>query len=158
MIDYDYIMQLITKYSAQKPSKRSMSREQLISLIASDAKFADEKEDITAYIQTLTAGEGLSEKEIRDGYVKFKAEKNAKELAKIATKHGLNPHSLQTFVDNILRRMIFDGDQLSDLMAPLNLDWKARTQKELELVADLSPLLHKLSNGREISGLNAYEK
>ncbi len=158
VIDYDYIMQLITKYSAQKPSKRSMSREQLISLIASDAKFADEKEDITAYIQTLTAGEGLSEKEIRDGYVKFKAEKNAKELAKIATKHGLNPHSLQTFVDNILRRMIFDGDQLSDLMAPLNLDWKARTQKELELVADLSPLLHKLSNGREISGLNAYEK
>lgn len=158
VIDYDYIMQLITKYSAQKPSKRSMSREQLISLIASDAKFADEKEDITAYIQTLTAGEGLSEKEIRDGYVKFKAEKNAKELAIIATKHGLNPHNLQTFVDNILRRMIFDGDQLSDLMAPLNLGWKARTQKELELIEDLSPLLHKLSNGREISGLNAYEK
>lgn len=158
VIDYDYIMQLIAKYSAQKPSKRSMSREQIISLIASDAKFADERQDITDYIHTLKQGEGLGEKEIRDGYAKFKAEKNAKELAEIAAKHGLNAKNLQTFVDSILRRMIFDGEQLSDLLAPLELGWKARTQKELALVEDLSPLLHKLSGGREIWGLSAYEK
>ncbi len=158
IVDYDYIMQLIAKYSAQKPSKRSMSREQLIGLILSDAKFMDEREEITSYIHTLKQGEGLSEKEIRDGYAKFKAENNAKELAKIAEKHGLNAQNLQAFVDFILRRMIFDGDQLSDLLAPLNLGWKARTQKELDLVKDLSPLLHKLSVGREISGLRAYEK
>ena len=140
IVDYDYIMQLIAKYSAQKPSKRSMSREQLIGLILSDAKFMDEREEITSYIYTLKQGEGLSEKEIRDGYAK------------------LNAQNLQAFVDFILRRMIFDGDQLSDLLAPLNLGWKARTQKELDLVKDLSPLLHKLSVGREISGLSAYEK
>ena len=158
IVDYDYIMQLIAKYSAQKPSKKSMSREQIISLIASDAKFADERQDITDYIHTLKQGEGLSEKEIRDGYAKFKAEKNAKELAEIATKHGLDAKNLQAFVDSILRRMIFDGDQLSDLLAPLELGWKARTGKELALVEDLSPLLHKLSGGHEISGLSAYEK
>ncbi len=158
VIDYDFIMQLITKFSAQKPSKRSMSRDQLISLIASDAKFMDEREDITAYIHTLKAGEGLNEKEIRDGYAKFKAEKNAKELAEIAKKHGVNANNLQEFVDSVLRRMIFDGEKLSDLLAPLELGWKARTQKELALVEDLSPILHKLSGGREISGLNAYEK
>ena len=135
-----------------------MSREQIISLIASDAKFADERQDITDYIHTLKQGEGLSEKEIRDGYIKFKAENNAKELAKIADKHGLKAQNLQTFVDSTLRRMIFDGEQLSDLLAPLELGWKARTQKELALVEDLSPLLHKLSGGREISGLSAYEK
>jgi type I restriction enzyme, R subunit len=158
IVDYDYIMKLIAKYSAQKPSKKSMSREQIISLIASDAKFADERQDITDYIHTLKQGEGLSEKEIRDGYAKFKAEKNAKELAEIATKHGLDAKNLQAFVDSILRRMIFDGDQLSDLLAPLELGWKARTGKELALVEDLSPLLHKLSGGHEISGLSAYEK
>ena len=158
IIDYDYIMQLIVKYSAQKPSKKTMSREQIESLIASDAKFVNEKEDIVAYVRTLKAGEGLSEKEIHDGYTKFKAEKNAKELVKIATKFELNAQSLQDFVDNILRRMIFDGEQLNELMSPLNLGWKARTQKELELVKDLAPLLHKLSGGHEISGLNAYEK
>lgn len=62
------------------------------------------------------------------------------------------------FVDDILRRRIFDGERLSELMAPLNLGWKARTQKELALVKDLTPLLHKLSQGREIAGLAAYEE
>jgi hypothetical protein len=52
----------------------------------------------------------------------------------------------------------FDGDALRDLMAPLELGWKARAQKELALVEDLTPLLHKLAKGREISGLNAYEQ
>jgi len=49
VIDYDYIMMLIAKYSQQKPGKQKMSREQLIGLIQSDAKFMDEREDIAAY-------------------------------------------------------------------------------------------------------------
>jgi len=158
VIDYDYIMSLIAKYSSLKPGRLKMSRDQLIGLIASDAKFMDEREDIKAYIYTLKEGEGLSEREIRDGYANFKAEKNAKALAAIAGKHGLDAASLQTFVDGILRRMIFDGEQLSELLAPLELGWKIRTQKELALVEDLAPLLHKLSAGRTISGLNAYEQ
>lgn len=157
VIDYDYIMTLMAKYSAQQPSRTSMSREQLIGLIASDAKFLDEREDIKAYIYTLREGEGLSEKEIREGYSRFKEEKSAKELAAIAQKHGLETTPLQVFVDGILLRMIFDGEQLSELLEPLELGWKARTQKELALVEDLSPLLNKLSGGREISGLSAYE-
>ncbi|WP_312356891.1 type I restriction endonuclease subunit R [Agrobacterium sp.] len=157
VIDYDYIMALIAKYSAQQPSRTSMSRDQLIGLIASDAKFMDEREDIKAYIYTLRGGEGLSEKEIREGYGRFKEEKNAKELVAIAEKHGLETAPLQDFVDGIIRRMIFDGEQLSKLLEPLELSWKARNKKELELVEDLSPLLNKLSGGREISGLSAYE-
>ena len=43
-------------------------------------------------------------------------------------------------------------------MAPLGLGWKARTQAELALVDELTPLLHKLAQGREISGLSAYEQ
>ncbi|HHU0103055.1 TPA: type I restriction endonuclease subunit R [Legionella pneumophila] len=158
IIDYDYIMALIAQYSQQKPGKQKMSREQLIGLIQSDAKFMDEREDITAYINSLKAGEGLSEKEIREGYEVFKEEKNTKLLAAIANKHGLEVAKLQNFVDGVIRRMIFDGDQLSELLAPLELGWKARTQKELALVEDLTPLLHKLAHGREISGLDAYEQ
>jgi len=60
------------------------------------------------------------------------SEKNAAELAAIAQKHGLAA-ALQTFVDGILDRMIFDGEQLGELMAPLDLDWKACTQAELAL-------------------------
>ncbi len=157
VIDYDYIMGLIAKFSAKEPGKAKMTREQLIGLISADAKFMNERDDIADYIGTLKAGEGLSEKVIRDGYIDFKAAKSAKELAAIALKHGLATAALQTFVDAIFARMIFDGEQLSDLMAPLELGWKARTGAELVLMADLHPLLIKRAGGRNISGLSAYE-
>ena len=52
----------------------------------------------------------------------------------------------------------FDGEALTDLMEPLGLNWKARRVKELDLMADLMPLLLKRAGGREISGLSAYEQ
>ncbi|MEA1763925.1 type I restriction endonuclease subunit R [Pseudomonas syringae pv. tomato] len=158
VIDYDYIVGLMSRFSQQEPSKQKMSREQLIGLIQADAKFMNEREDIAAYITTLKAGEGLSESAIRSGYIRFKQKKDAAELADIARKHQLPPDALQVFVDGILQRMIFDGEQLSDLMAPLDLGWKARTQAELALMEDLHPLLTKRAQGRDISGLSAYEK
>ncbi|MEI8374182.1 MAG: type I restriction endonuclease subunit R [Planctomycetota bacterium] len=157
LIDYDYIMGLIARFSSQEPGRQKMSREQLVGLIQSDAKFMNEREDIAAYIATLKAGEGLSEKAIRDGYTCFKAEKEAAELADIASKHELTTADLQAFVGGILQRMIFDGEQLTDLMEPLGLNWKARRMKELDLMADLLPLLTKRAQGRDISGLSAYE-
>jgi type I restriction enzyme R subunit len=158
VIDYDYIMGLIAKFSEQGPGKSKMTREALIGLISADAKFMNERDDIAEYIATLRAGEGLSETAIRDGYTRFKAERSAKELAAIAARHGLATAALQTFVDGILDRMIFDGERLSDLMAPLDLGWKARSQAELALMADLHPLLTQRAGGRDISGLSAYEQ
>jgi type I restriction enzyme R subunit len=158
VIDYDYIMGLIAKFSEKGPGKSKMTREELIGLISSDAKFMNERDDIAEYIGTLKAGEGLSETAIREGYTRFKAEKNAKELAAIASKHHLATAALQTFVEGILDRMIFDGQHLSDLMAPMDLGWKARTQAELALMADLHPLLTKRAGGRDISGLSAYDQ
>ena len=157
VIDYDYIMGLIARMTQQSPGKVTMRREELIRLIQSDAKFIDEREDIAEYIRSLPTDQPLSEKEIRAGYEQFKDEKKGRELADMAAKHGLALDTLQAFVDQVLRRRIFDGERLSDLMAPLGLGWKARTQAELALVDDLTPLLHKLAQGREISGLSAYE-
>jgi type I restriction enzyme, R subunit len=157
VIDYDYIMSLIAKFSAKGPGKSKMTREELIGLISADAKFMSERDDIAEYIGTLKAGEGLSEQAIREGYSRFKKDKNAEEIAAIASKHGLTTSSLQSFVDGILNRMIFDAEQLTDLLAPLNLSWKARKDAELALMADLHPLLTKRAGGRNISGLSAYE-
>ncbi len=158
VIDYDYIMGLIARFSQQTPGKQKMSREQLVGLIQSDAKFMDEGEDIGAYIATLKAGEGLSETTIRDGYSRFKAAQQSAELAGLAQRHGLATAALETFVDGILQRMIFDGEQLGDLMAPLGLGWRARTHAELALMDELTPLLRKRAQGRDISGLSAYEQ
>jgi type I restriction enzyme R subunit len=159
VIDYDYIMGLMARYSQQAAgSKVSMTTEQLVGLIGSDSKLIDERDDLTAYVLTLKTGGGLSEAAIREGYTRFKKEKDSAELSAIATRHQLSPAALQAFVDGILLRMIFDGEALSDLMAPLELGWKARAQAELALMAELVPLLHKRAQGREISGLSAYEQ
>jgi len=156
-IDYDYIMKLIADFSSKKPGKATMSREQLVSLIASDAKFIDEREDITEYVMGLKAGEGLDERAIRAGYQQFKAVKATRELTELAAMHGLATTALQGFVDKVLERRIFDGEQLTELLAPLELGWKARIQKELALMGELVPMLKKRAGGRDISGLQAYE-
>ena len=54
--------------------------------------------------------------------------------------------------------MIFDGEQLTDLMEPLELGWRERRERELTLMDDLVPVLKKRAEGRHISGLNAYEQ
>ncbi|MFN7281144.1 MAG: type I restriction endonuclease subunit R, partial [bacterium] len=56
VIDYDYIMGLIARFSARGSGKSKMTREQLIGLIGSDAKFMNERDEITEYIGTLKAG------------------------------------------------------------------------------------------------------
>ncbi len=157
VIDYDYIIGLIAKFSGQGPSKSKMSRDQLIGLIESDAKFIDERQLITDYVRSLESGKKLDETAVREGYQQFKAQKQAVELAALAQSHGLSAESLQSFVDMILGRMIFDGEQLTDLMEPLGLSWRQRREKELALMATLVPLLKKRAANREISGLNAYE-
>ncbi|MHA7941717.1 type I restriction endonuclease subunit R [Formosa sp. 3Alg 14/1] len=157
VIDYDYIIGLIAKYTQGKPSKHKMTREELINVLGSSANLMDEREDIIAYINTLEVGNGLDENDIREGYQKFKDEKSAKEIQTIADKHNLTEESLNAFIDEIMNRMIFDGEKLTDLLEPLELGWKDRSVKEKALMEDLVPLLNKLAQGREIAGLNAYE-
>lgn len=157
LIDYDYIMKLIAKYSNQDPQRVQISRENLIGLIQSDAKFYKEREEITEFVHTLKVGEGLDENEIRAGYERFKEERQTNEIEDLATKHGLSHEALLSFVNFILQRMIFDGEQLTDLMEPLQLGWRKRRDQELSLMAELVPILNKRACGREISGLKAYE-
>jgi type I restriction enzyme R subunit len=158
IIDYDYIMTLLARFSNEAPDKLKLSREQLIGLIQADAKFMDERDAITDYVRSLQAGQGLDENEIRAGYQRFKTERNAAELAAIAQKHNLVTARLQPFVDSILQRMVFDGEQLTELLEALDLNWKARRDAELALMTDLVPLLKKRAAGRDISGLSAYEQ
>ncbi|MCC5829217.1 MAG: HsdR family type I site-specific deoxyribonuclease [Phycisphaeraceae bacterium] len=177
-IDYDYIMNLIARYTASgagggaggasgggggggggADAKRlRISRDQLIGLIESDAKFIDERQEIADYVRSLETGTDLDEKQVKAGYQQFKARKQAQELAKLAAKHALPQEDLRNFVENILGRMIFDGEQLVDLLAPLELGWRERTERELALMDDLVPLLKRRAGGRTISGLSAYEQ
>jgi type I restriction enzyme R subunit len=157
LIDYDYIMALISKFSRQKPGKQKITREALIGLIASDSKFLDERRLISEYVNALEEGKALTEEEVRAGYQAFKAQRESAELAAVATRHGLAPEVLDGFVDEVLQRRIFDGERLTTLMEPLGLGWRARTERELALMAELEPLLKRRAGDREISGLRVYE-
>ncbi len=156
IIDYDYIMNLIADNTRQKPARQKMTRAQIISLIKSGSNLMEEEEDLTAYINELDWSRGQSAEDLRKGYEAFKIEKLRKELAAIAHRYELPTEKLKTFVENIIERMIFDGEKLTDLLSPLNLSWKERQERELDLMKDLIPLLEKLARGREISGLAAY--
>ncbi len=156
-IDYDYIMKLIADYTGAKPDRQNMTREQLIALLSSNANFMNNRDDIVDYINSLKAGVALDEKAIKEGFETFKVEKSAKLLAHIAENHNLDSEALKSFVDKTMDRMIFDGDLLSDLFESMDLGWKERSKKELALMDELIPLFHKLAEGRDISGLKAYE-
>ncbi|WP_298144037.1 type I restriction endonuclease subunit R [Flavobacterium sp.] len=157
VIDYDYIMSLIADSTQKKPAKQKMTKAQVISLLSSNANLMDEQEDLTEYINGLDWNSGQDVETLRIGYDTFKDDKYNKELAAIVHQHGLQTADLKNFVENILSRMIFDGEKLTDLLEPLDLSWKERRVKELALMADLVPQLKKLAQGREISGLAAYE-
>ncbi len=157
LVDYDYIMGLIADYSTVTPEQREVSREQLLQKIQADAKFINDRALLESYIDTLPLNQPLDEQAVCKGFEEFKREKITEQLIKIAEKHGLDSQSFQKFIDRIEQNMVFDGVDLRELLTPLGLGWKARTEKELALMADLIPLLHGLVQDREIAGLRAYE-
>jgi type I restriction enzyme R subunit len=156
-IDYDYIMELMAKSDSKEPGKQKMTREQLVALIASDATFADQRELLEKYICQLDLGQGRSKEEILKGYENFKDKEASQQLHSMAEVHGLAPDALHDFVEVILGRLVFDGEQLTDLMAPLELGWKDRRTRELALMRDLVPLLKQRADGQDISGLSGYD-
>lgn len=161
VIDYDYIMDLIARYAGVGTRKLKITKEKLIGLIQSSANLMDERDDIIAYIDSLEkedAVNGRTEQEIKEGYGIFKSNKYANEIINIAHRHQLSPALLKGFIDDTLTRSIFDSGSLNDLLEPLELGWKARAKEENQLMEELVPVFHRLSNGQEISGLSAYEK
>ncbi len=158
IIDYDYIMSLISKYTSAEPKKQKVNRKQLVDLLCSNANLMEERDDIIEFIDTLVSGKILNEHEIKEQYEQFKKEKSTKDLQRIANKYGIEIKSLQNFVDKIIDRLVFDGDKLRDLVEPLELSWKERTKVEKDIMKEIIPILKKLAKGLDISGLGAYEQ
>ncbi len=157
-IDYDYIMSLIARMTEAPPDKQRKTRADVIAMIRGEAKFTDLQDLIAAYIDTLPLDRGVPEAEIRAGFDRFKAAAEGRALDELATRHGLDGAALRDFVADVLRRWVFDGADLTRLVEPLGLGWKARVHKETAVMADLAPFLRRVADGRDISGLAAYEE
>lgn len=159
IIDHDYIIALMVRYTSQMPGKKQeISHETLFGVARAYSNLIEDRDNMNEYIKTLEIGKPRDKNTIYSDLKRLKDEKYQKTLADIATKHALETTALQTFVDTILRRMVFDGEQLTDLFAPLELRWKTRAEAEQKLMEDLIPELKKRAQGQEIAGLAAYEE
>ena len=158
IIDYDYIMSLISKMTGQNVEKVKAAKEDIIKLLSSTTSMLDEQEDLKEYINLLTYNKPLSEKELKENYNKFKEKKNNKKINAIAKKHGIDNEALKTFVYHTSDMLVLNEDSLTDLVSPLNLGWIERTNKEKAIMKDILPILKKLSKDRSIKGLSIYEE
>ena len=156
IIDYDYIMDLMASYTQDE--NRGVSKDEILHLLNAHSNLIEEKEDIKAYVATLEPGQDLEREDIKNQYKKFTAEKFKKEISQLAQRHSLEISDLQSFVDQVLDRMIFDGEKLTDLTLPLDLAFIDRVEEETKLMSALIPLLKQQAKGEEISGLAVYEK
>ncbi len=157
VIDYDYIMDLIAESTGPAPTKRKMTKDQVKRLLKSNSNLMDEEEDLSEFVDTLDWNIGYDADALREDYANFKIAKYDRALAAIAQRSQLPVADLKAFVDQVMGRLIFDGEQLTELLAPLELGWKERRAREMSLMEDLVPQLKKLAGEREIAGLEAYE-
>ncbi|WP_300366803.1 type I restriction endonuclease subunit R [Brachyspira sp.] len=158
IIDYDYIMSLISKMTGQTVEKVKAAKEDIIKLLSSTTSMLDEQEDLKEYINLLPVNKPLSEKELKENYNEFKKEKNNVEINIIAQRHKIDNEKLKAFVYHTSEMLILNEDSLTELVAPLNLGWIDRTNKEKAIMKDILPLLKKLSKDKIIKGLSAYEE
>ena len=76
----------------------------------------------------------------------------------LAVNHGGDSDSTGLIAGHLLGAMQGRSAIPNRWLAPLELGWKARAQKEEALMADLMPLLRKRAGAREIAGLKAWEE
>lgn len=158
IIDYDYIMQLISNWT-KGTAKQKLTKEQIVNIIKSSSNFMNDSDDIISYIDSLSKDiNEMTIDEVKEGFEKFKYEKFNKEVAQYAEKYGLETNSLFEFLGEIISRKIIDGEKLTDLFEPLDLGWRERSKKENAFMADIIPLLKRMADGKEISGLSAWEE
>ena len=153
LVDYDYIMNLISLYT--RPAKKQrMTKEQLLSTLASSAELVDEREYISAYIDTLEVGTALTLDEVKEAYQAFKDQMTNDTFLAIAGDYHVDERDFLDFVNETVRFARIDEDALNKLFA--HLGWKERKAKKESLINTLAPHLKRLCGGRKIDGLSAY--
>ena len=159
IIDYDYIMELIAKWTGRE-TKQKLTKEQIINIIKSSSNFMDDGDEIIEYINSLDKDNlnGKTVDEVKRNFEDFKHQKYDNEIGGIATDFQLGIDPLTAFINRTLDRLILDGDDITELFGKLDLGWRERVTKEKEFMSRIVPLLKRMAKGKEISGLNAWEE
>lgn len=158
LVDYDYIMRLMAKYTDTHLERIKITKEQLLERMSSSVDLMNERDYLKAFIEEeLEKGSGLSELEIRNRYKAFKDKRFNQEIAAIAKEYGIETEVLENFVSETAKLRRLDGDALSALTSHAG-NWKERKAAKEMLLAKLAPLFALLSGDNQIEGLSAYVK
>ncbi len=158
LVDYDYIMKLLAKYTDSHPQKVKITKEQLLEILSSSVDLMNERDYLKAFIEEeLEKGSGMSELEIRERYKAYKDKRFNQQIVAIAQEFGLDADALESFVDETAKLRRIDEDSLRELLSHID-NWKQRKTAKESLLARLAPLFALLSGGSTIEGLNAYVK
>ena len=155
IIDYDYIMALISRLVTEEPERREMTREELVALIRSHSNLPDEQDDILDFIQHPEDINGRTAEEISDDFRRFREAKWNRHLRELAHRHGVDQERLSAFIESTLDIMRYDDGRLSDLFTDADLDWLERVSRKNHLRADLIPLIRRRAAGQEVDSLPA---
>ena len=158
LVDYDYIMKLLAKYTDTHFEKVKITKEQLLDILSGSVDLMNERDYLKAFIEEeLHKGSGISEKEIRERYKAYKDKRFNQQIAALAAEYGIESSALEAFVAEPTKLRRLDEDALRDLLSHID-GWKQRKAAKEGLLADLAPLFALLSGGNTIDGLNAYVK
>ena len=158
LVDYDYIMKLLAKYTDTHFEKVKITKEQLLDILSGSVDLMNERDYLKAFIEEeLHKGSGISEKEIRERYKAYKDKRFNQQIAALAAEYGIESAALEAFVAETTKLRRLDEDALRELLSHID-GWKQRKAAKEGLLADLSPLFALLSGGNTIEGLNAYVK
>lgn len=158
LVDYDYIMKLLAKYTDTHFEKVKITKEQLLDILSGSVDLMNERDYLKAFIEEeLHKGSGISEKEIREHYKAYKDKRFNQQIAALASEYGIESAALEAFVAETTKLRRLDEDALRELLSHID-GWKQRKAAKEGLLADLAPLFALLSGGNTIEGLNAYVK
>ncbi len=157
LIDYDYIMSLLATMS-EDDEESEKTRKDLINAINADAKFINDRDYITSFINTLSFGKNKGVDDLKKDFANYKQIQIWEEIQKISDSFGLDFSLTKPFVEKTVARRILDSEELIELLMPLGLNWKVRGAKEVEVVKALKASMYQLTEEREISGVSGYEE
>ena len=158
LVDYDYIMKLLARYTDTHFEKVKITKEQLLDILSRSVDLMNEREYLKAFIEEeLEKGSGLGESEIRERYQAYKDTRFNQKIAALAQEYGIDTSSLESFVSETAKLRRIDEDTLRELLSHID-GWKQRKAAKEGLLVRLAPLFELLSGGNTIEGLNAYVK
>ena len=158
IVDYDYIMKLLARYTDTHFERIKITKEQLLEILSRSVDLMSEHDYLKAFIEEeLQKGSGISELEIRRRYKEFKDNRLNKQINAIAEEFQIDKTALENFVKETTKLRRLDEESLRELLSHID-SWKQRKAAKENLLNRLAPLFNLLTTGGKIEGLNAYVK